>query len=123
MQAACSTVFDLQGITMENTVGELRMEIHQKLGVDEGIQVLSCSGIKLNDKQVVLLDVLDGDDDLVQLRYNLDGAGVCYVCLVVKVEGGGCGCCPMRRCGFCWEEWPEEEDNEEGDFHIRCSIQ
>jgi len=113
VRAACQSLFELKEIGLGNTVGELKTSIRERMGVEEELQILKLGRNILNNDETVLGDILMNEESLIMLHYDLDGSGLCYCCLCLKFEGGGCGCCPVERWGFCWEDWPDENDDDE----------
>ena len=127
MQAVCGSVYELEAVSPAHSVRELKAEIRERLGMEEEYQLLSFGGKSLEQDDKLLCDLFVNENTPIQLQYDLDGAGdddaMCYVCCIIKVQGGGCGCCPVKRWGFCWEEWPEEENNDEsGAYQLTCSL-
>lgn len=127
VRSVCGAEFKLEQITPVHTVKQLKVEIRDKLGVEEEYQLLTFNGNKLNKDSDILQDFKIQNNSNIILQYDLDGTGddnaLCYICCIIKVQGGGCGCCPVKRWGFCWEEWPEEEtDEEKGNYKITCSL-
>merc|ERR1711974_83008 len=120
VRSACGSQFQLDCISPQHTVKQLKSEIRDKLGMEEEYQLLSFRGRAITNDELVLKDLLVQPESLLSLNYSLDGGDAqCCMCFIMKVEGGGCGCCPVKRWGFCWEDWPaDENDTEPGEYHL-----